>query len=87
MSWVPPWWSPTSGCPAIFFQAEDCGFIIIKTAEKRFRAKFFYAEDLEQRGTGVEEYDELGDCVVALLQTQADYQSVRSSALPTSSSN
>lgn len=33
-------------------------------------------------GTGIEEYKDLQECVTALLQTQADYESVRSGAFP-----
>jgi hypothetical protein len=39
----------------------------------RYSCQFFYSET-EQYGTGHEEYDSLGDCVVALLQVQSDLE-------------
>jgi len=72
--------APTS-CPAVFWQVEDCSFVIQKTGEKRYRCQFFYA-DLHQYGTGIDEYDNIGDCALTLLQIQADHESVRSGAFP-----
>ncbi len=69
-------------CPAIFWMKDDCNFVIIKTHAQRYRCQFFYKNDMEQLGTGIDEYDEIGKCVVTLLQTQADYDSVRSGAFP-----
>lgn len=71
-------------CPALFWQVDNCGFVIIKTGSERFRCRFFYEDDLEQYGTGVTEYDDIADCAVALLRGQADHQSVRSGAYPKS---
>ena len=68
-------------CPALFWLADHCSFVIIKAGEGRYRCSFFYKE-LEQMGTGIEEYDDLQQCVLTLLQTQADYESVRSGAFP-----
>jgi hypothetical protein len=42
-------------------------------AAKRFRAQFYYGE-AEQFGVGKDEFDELGDCVVTLLQVQSDHE-------------
>lgn len=58
--------------PVIFWQAEDCNFIIFKTGERNYRGQFFYRL-YQQYGTGVREYDDLTECIVSLLQTQADY--------------
>jgi hypothetical protein len=60
-------------CPALYWEHEDCHFIIIKTGDKRYRAQFFYRGH-EQFGTGISEYDDLSECVVSLLQTQADHE-------------
>ncbi len=68
-------------CPALFWLVNGCSFIVIKCGETRYQCKFFYKE-LEQMGTDVEEYDDLQRCITALLQTQADYESVRSGAFP-----
>lgn len=68
-------------CPALFWLANGCSFIIIKCGKASYQCKFFYKE-LEQMDTGVEKYDDLQHCVTTLLQTQADYESVRSGAFP-----
>jgi hypothetical protein len=45
--------------------------IISKTGEDRYRSQFFYR--LHQMfSTGIEEYDDITECVVTLLQVQAD---------------
>ncbi len=59
-------------CPAIYWQDKDCHFVVVKAGEKRYRAQFFYRGH-EQYGTGVDEYDNLAQCVVSILQTQADH--------------
>jgi len=58
--------------PAFFWTADDCHFVIFKTAEKRYRCQFYY-RGYQQYGTGIREYDDLTECVVSLLQAQADY--------------
>ncbi|MGB9092829.1 MAG: hypothetical protein WCB93_01810 [Gallionella sp.] len=42
-------------------------------APEPFRCQFFHSET-EQYGTGHEQYDSLGDCVVTLLQVQSDHE-------------
>jgi len=71
--------SDLTECPALFWLVNGCSFIIIKFGAANFKCNFFYKE-LEQMGTGVEEYKDLQECVTALLQTQADYDSVRTGA-------
>ncbi len=62
-----------SSCPVIFWQADDgCSFVIFKSGERNYRCQFFY-KPYKQMGTGVTEYDDLSECVVALLQAQADF--------------
>jgi hypothetical protein len=68
-------------CPALFWQVEDCSFLIVKTGDKRFRCNFFY-RDLQQYGTGIAEFDDINECAIALLRVQADHHSVRSGAFP-----
>lgn len=68
-------------CPAVFWLAGECNFIIIKSGEGRYKCNFFYRE-LEQMGTGIDEFDDLQQCVITLLQVQADFESVRSGAFP-----
>lgn len=59
-------------CPAVYWKVDDANFVIIKVAEGRYRAQFFYRVH-QQYGTGVEEYTDLTECVVTLLQVQADH--------------
>ncbi|MEA3278913.1 MAG: hypothetical protein U9Q81_27185 [Pseudomonadota bacterium] len=62
-----------STCPVIYWKAEDgCNFVIFKTGERKYRCQFFY-KAYRQMSTGVHEYDDLSECVVSLLQVQADY--------------
>ena len=60
-------------CPTLYWQAEDgCHFLIVKSGAERSRSQFFYRVH-QMYGTGVEEYDNLTECIVTLLQVQADY--------------
>ena len=59
-------------CPVFFWEADDCHFVIFKTGDRRYRCQFFY-RGYQQYGTGVHEYDDLTECAVSLLQTQADH--------------
>ncbi|MCW8825198.1 MAG: hypothetical protein OQK78_02125 [Gammaproteobacteria bacterium] len=59
-------------CPTIFWANGDASFVIVKVDESRYRTQFFYRVH-QQFGTGVEIYDDLTDCVVSILQVQADY--------------
>ncbi len=60
-------------CPALFWQDGDANFVIIKVGEGMYRSQFFYRVH-QQFGTGVEEYDDLTECIVTLLQVQADHE-------------
>jgi len=62
--------------PVLYWEARDAHFVIFKVAEKSYRNQFFYTAR-EQFGTGREEYDEVGDCVITLLRLQADHESTR----------
>lgn len=48
-------------------------FVVCKVAAERFRCQFFYVET-EYYGTGHDQYDSLGDCVLTLLQVQSDHE-------------
>jgi len=62
----------TTAVPTFFWSADDCHFVIFKAGEKRYRCQFFY-RGFQQYGTGIREYDDLAECVVAVLQAQADH--------------
>ena len=62
-----------TSCPVIYWHdEEDCNFVIFKTGDRNYRCQFFY-RGYQQYGTGVHEYDDLSECIVSLLQAQADY--------------
>ncbi|MDD5330173.1 MAG: hypothetical protein PHX38_09225 [Sulfuricella sp.] len=63
-------------CPAMVWKERGAGFVISKVGDKRFRCQFFYSVR-EQYGTGKAEYDDLLECVVALLKLQADHEAKR----------
>lgn len=59
-------------CPAVYWEEKDCHFILAKTSENKFFSQFFYG-DHEQFVTEKPFYDDLHDCVMTLLQVQADH--------------
>jgi len=62
-----------TSCPVIYWHDEEgCNFVIFKTGDRNYRCQFFY-RGYQQYGTGVHEYDDLSECIVSLLQAQADY--------------
>jgi hypothetical protein len=68
-----PYSTELTPCPGLYWKDKDCSFIVVKVGEKRFRGQFFYRVH-QQYGTGKSEYDDLGDCVISLLQVQADHE-------------
>jgi hypothetical protein len=71
-----------STCPIIHWLDEDgCHFVVMKTGERSYRCQSFYRVH-RQFGTGVYEYDDLTECVVSLLQAQADHAAEERGDLP-----
>ncbi len=62
-----------TSCPVIVWIEEGCNFVVFKTGDRKYRCQFFY-RGYQQYGTGVHEYDDLTECIVSLLQTQADHE-------------
>lgn len=60
-------------CPTVVWNERGANFVVFKTGDNRFRCQFFYTET-QQFGTGKDEYDSLGDCVITLLQVQSDHE-------------
>jgi hypothetical protein len=58
-------------CPAIFWEVGSTSFVIIKIAERTCRSQF-NSRGFQQYGTGKQEYDDISDCVVTMLQVHAD---------------
>jgi len=68
-------------CPAVYWKADDCNFILCKTGDKRYRPQVFYRVH-QHYGTGIPEFTDLAECVVTLLQVQADHESERKGLYP-----
>lgn len=60
-------------CPTIYWAERGAQFLVCKVASDRFWCQFFYSE-AEQYGTGQNEYNSLGDCVLAVLQVQSEHE-------------
>jgi len=60
-------------CPTIYWADRGAQLMVCKMAAEHFRCQFFYS-GMEQYGTGHDQYDRLGDCVVTLLQVQSDHE-------------
>jgi hypothetical protein len=60
-------------CPTLYWNERGAHFIVCKVAAGRYRGQFFYSET-EQYGTGHNEYGDLENCVVTLLQVQSDHE-------------
>jgi hypothetical protein len=61
-------------CPVLYWEERGAHFVIFKLAESRYRAQFYYSDTL-QFGTGKEAFENLGDCVITVLQVQSDHES------------
>jgi hypothetical protein len=62
-----------TSCPVVHWRDEDgCNFVVFKTGDRNYRCQFFF-RGYQQYGTGVREYDDLSECIVSVLQVQADY--------------
>jgi len=59
--------------PTIYWAERGAQFVVCKVAADRYRCQFFYSET-EQYGTGHDEYNSLGECVLTLLQVQSDHE-------------
>ena len=67
-----PYATELTVCPAAYWEHKGCHFIVCKTGAALYRCQFYYRVH-QMYGTGVEEYDDLSECMVTLLQVQADY--------------
>ncbi|MFV2055047.1 MAG: hypothetical protein ACC707_01215 [Thiohalomonadales bacterium] len=60
-------------CPAVYWEQDDCHFVVSKIGKEKFYCQFYY-KGSEQFGTSIREYDDLLNCIVTLLRLQADHQ-------------
>ncbi|PKM46584.1 MAG: hypothetical protein CVV05_02595 [Gammaproteobacteria bacterium HGW-Gammaproteobacteria-1] len=65
--------STLTPCPVLFWREDGANFVISKVGDRRYRAQFFYRVH-QQFGTGIDEFDNLAECTVTLLQVQADHE-------------
>lgn len=59
-------------CPTLYWSEQSAQFVVCKTGEGVYRCQFFYS-DAEQFGTGRDEFRDLDECVMTLLQVQSDH--------------
>jgi len=59
--------------PAVYWEVKGCHFVISKIDDNHFYSQFYYAGS-QQFGTGIKKYDDIVNCVVTLLQVQADHE-------------
>jgi len=63
-------------CPALYWKQDGCAFVVSRSGLAAYRAMFFYSVK-DRFGTGKEEYDNLGDCLITLLKVQEDAHAKR----------
>lgn len=59
--------------PPAYCEVGDRRFVIVQAGDRRYRCQF-YDRLRAQYGTGVNEYDDLREGAVSLLQAQADHE-------------
>ena len=69
-----------TSCPTLYWSERGAHFVVFKLPGGRFRCQFFYSES-EQFGTGIDDYDNLAQCVRTLLQVQSDHERSRAGAV------
>ena len=60
-------------CPALFWHARNCNFVVVKISDDQFRGQFFYHPE-EHFGGDQPEYTNAVNCTLALLQSQSDHE-------------
>jgi len=76
-----PYATELTTCPAAYWEHEGCHFIVCKTGSPRYRCQFYY-RNYEMYGPNVNEFDDLSECMVTLLQVQADHETSRTDSSP-----
>ena len=59
-------------CHGLYWEKDKCHFIVLKTGVGNYRSQFFYRIH-QQFNTGIDDFTDMGECVITLLQMQADY--------------
>ena len=63
----------TCNCPTVFWYKDGVNFMVSKLSAMNYKAQFFYTPH-EQFGTNISQYNNLSQCVAAVLQSQDDHQ-------------
>ena len=71
-----PYSSELAVCPAAYWEKDGCHFLIIRTGDQNYRCQFYYRGH-EMFGPDIEEFDDISECTVTLLQVQADHAAGR----------
>jgi hypothetical protein len=71
-----------TACPTLYWEERGAAFVVAKVGDGRYRSMFFYADDPseEQFGAGKPVYDDLLECITAVLRVQADHEKERKGA-------
>lgn len=71
--------SQLTSCPTPYWEERGAAFVIAKVTQGNYGTMFYFPGDPgdEQYGTGRPEYDDLVDCVMAVLRAQADHEKER----------
>lgn len=69
----------TIPCPAVVWETADCTFVVAKVDELAYKSVFYYMST-KQIDTGVNEFNDLQDCVITLMKVQSNF--ILSSASP-----
>lgn len=62
-----------TSCQAVYWTWNECHFIICKTADRRYRSQFFFSVR-EKYGTGIDEYTDITECVVTLIDVHTQFE-------------
>lgn len=60
-------------CPTLYWNERGAHSVVNKIGSARLRCEFFY-DSGKHFGTGIERVDDLRQCVLTLLQVQADHE-------------
>lgn len=58
--------------PALVWEASKCTFVVIKVDESAYKCIFYYL-GTQRFDTGVNEYDDLNDCILSIMKVQANF--------------
>jgi hypothetical protein len=68
-----PYSSELTRCPAACWEHAGCHFVVMKPGDHQYRCQFYYRGH-EMFAPDIEEFDDLSECMVILLQVQADHE-------------